>query len=135
MFPERLIELRTSKDLTHQQMADMLGITRQAYGNYEAGKREPDHDTMKRLAEFFNVSTDFLLGLNFSDKLLTPKEEKDIAKDLEKMLSNLESDEGLAFMGEPMDDETKELMRISLENSMRLAKQLAKQKFTPKKHK
>ena len=67
-------------------------------------------------------------------KPLTPKDERDIAKDLEKILSNLESDNALAFNGEPMDDETKELMRISLENSMRLAKQIAKKKFTPKKY-
>jgi transcriptional regulator with XRE-family HTH domain len=72
---------------------------------------------------------------HLSNEPLSKKEEKDIAKDLERMLSNLESDEGLAFMGEPMNDETKELMKISLENSMRLAKQLVKKKFTPKKYK
>ncbi len=66
---------------------------------------------------------------------LTPKEERDIARDLEKMLSNLESKEALAFNGEPLDEETKELMRISLESSMRMGKQIAKQKFTPKKYK
>lgn len=66
---------------------------------------------------------------------LSPKEERDIAKDLEKMLGSLESNEALAFDGEPLDDETKELIRISLENSMRLAKQLVKKKFTPEKYK
>jgi len=68
-------------------------------------------------------------------KPLSPKEERDIARDLEKILGSLESNEALAFDGEPLDDETKELMRISLENSMRLAKQLAKKKFTPNKYK
>lgn len=67
--------------------------------------------------------------------VLTPKDERDIARDLERMLSNLESNEALAFDGEPLDDETKELMRISLENSMRIAKQLAKKKFTPDRYK
>ena len=67
-------------------------------------------------------------------KPLTKKDERDIARDLEKILSNLESDNALSYMGEPLDDETKELMRISLENSMRLATQLAKRKFTPKKY-
>lgn len=38
------------------------------------------------------------------------------------------------FDGEPIDEHTKEMIRISLENSMRMAKQLAKQKFTPKKY-
>ena len=39
------------------------------------------------------------------------------------------------FDGEPIDEHTKEMIRISLENSMRMAKQLAKQKFTPNKYK
>lgn len=43
-------------------MAEMLGITRQAYGHYESGKREPDFVTLEKLATFFNVSTDYLLG-------------------------------------------------------------------------
>lgn len=66
---------------------------------------------------------------------LSPKDERDIARDLEKMLSNLESREAMSFYdGEPLDEESKELLRISLENSMRLAKQMAKKKFTPKKY-
>lgn len=135
MFPDRLATLRSAKGLTHQEVANLLGITRQAYSNYEGGKREPDHKTLKRLAEVFEVSTDYLLGRPGGDTMtLTGKEEKDLAKDLERMLSSLESDASLAFMGEPMDPETKELMKISLENSMRLAKQLAKRKFTPKKY-
>jgi len=62
MFSERLEILRLKKELTHQQMADMLGVTRQAYSNYENGKREPDFATLEKLANFFKVSTDYLLG-------------------------------------------------------------------------
>lgn len=73
-------------------------------------------------------------GIVETSNALNPKEEKDIAIDLERMLSDLESDQALAFHGQALDDESKELLRISLENSLRLAKQMAKQKFTPKKH-
>ncbi|MFJ8529669.1 helix-turn-helix domain-containing protein [Bacillus sp. NPDC094106] len=67
---------------------------------------------------------------------LSSKEERDIARDLEKTLQDLEnSEDALMFDGEPIDDHTKEMIRISLENSMRMAKQLAKQKFTPNKYK
>ncbi|WP_242871488.1 helix-turn-helix transcriptional regulator [Dehalobacter sp. TeCB1] len=65
---------------------------------------------------------------------LTPKEERDIAIDLERMMSDLESDQALAFQGEPLSEDDRELLRISLENSMKLAKQIAKKKFTPKKY-
>lgn len=70
-----------------------------------------------------------------TDSSLSSKEERDIAVDLERMIGELESNEAMAFHGEPMDEETKELMRISLENSLRLAKQMAKQKFNPNKNK
>lgn len=50
------------------------------------------------------------------------------------MLADLESNEALAFNGEPMDEETKRLFAISLENSLRLARELSKQKFTPNKY-
>lgn len=66
---------------------------------------------------------------------LSKNEERDIAADLERMIDELESNEALAFHGEPMDDDTKELMRISLENSLRLAKGMAKKKFNPNKNK
>lgn len=47
MLPNRLDQLRRQHNLTHQQMAEKLGITRQAYGHYENGKREPDYETLK----------------------------------------------------------------------------------------
>ncbi|BBI32333.1 helix-turn-helix domain-containing protein [Cohnella abietis] len=72
---------------------------------------------------------------SLNEKALSHKEERDIATDLERMIGELDSNEALAFHGEPMDDETKELMRISLENSLRLAKGMAKQKFNPNKNK
>ena len=60
----------------------------------------------------------------------------DISKKLEEALSQLESSqEGLMFQGEPLDDATKELIAISLRNSLEMGKRLAKQKFTPKKYK
>jgi len=49
------------------------------------------------------------------------------------MLSDLTNDKDIAFQGEPMDDDEREMLRISLENSMRLAKQMAKKKFNPNK--
>jgi len=58
----RLSELRNSRDLTQQQVADMIGISRARLNNYEQGTREPDIDTIRLLADFFGVSTDDLLG-------------------------------------------------------------------------
>lgn len=65
---------------------------------------------------------------------LTDKNEKDIAKKLESILDSMETDTALSFDGEPMDEETKELVRAAIESNLILTKQLAKKKFTPKKH-
>lgn len=144
LFPERLRTLRLQKKWKQKDVANRLGITESAYGFYEQGRREPSHETLQQLADLFEVPLDYLLGrtndtsppISKPNSLppLTPQDERDIGRDLERIFNNLESDESLAFHGEPLDEESKELLRISLENSMRLAKQIAKQKFTPKKY-
>lgn len=62
MLAKRLSNLRNEFKKTQQQMADFLGITRPAYTAYERGTRQPDYETLKKLADFFDVSTDYLLG-------------------------------------------------------------------------
>lgn len=61
-FSDRLKELRKAKGTTQKAMAEYIGITEQAYQKYEYGKREPNHETTIKIADFFNVSTDYLLG-------------------------------------------------------------------------
>ncbi|PFW92244.1 transcriptional regulator [Bacillus pseudomycoides] len=143
MLGKKISELRKQQKLSQYELAERLGFSRGKLANYEQGQREPDYDTLKKIADFFEVSTDYLLGRTEKKELfsnlipnLSEKEKRDIAKDLEKTLEQLEnSDEALMFDGEPIDEHTKEMIRISLENSMRMAKQLAKQKFTPNKYK
>lgn len=62
MLCVRLRELRQEKKLSQADVAEFLQISRQAYNFYETGKREPDNETLQKLASFFNVSTDYLLG-------------------------------------------------------------------------
>ena len=59
---EHLKELRTQHNLTQQMMAEYLGVDRTTYVKYETGKSEPTFDTLQRLANYFKVSTDYLLG-------------------------------------------------------------------------
>ena len=57
-----LKSLREQKGVSQQTVADYLEITRQAYSNYETGKREADYETLLKLGEFFGVPIDYLLG-------------------------------------------------------------------------
>lgn len=55
-------DLRTAHGFTQQHMANILGITRGAYANIENEKREPDISTMILLADYFDVTVDYLIG-------------------------------------------------------------------------
>lgn len=57
-----LMNARKAMKKTQQEVADYLGISRQAYSNYESGKREPDFETLLKLGEYFDCSLDYLLG-------------------------------------------------------------------------
>lgn len=58
----RLKELRTAKNFYQKDLAEMLGVDRTTYSKYESGSSEPNHETLLKLAEIFEVSTDYLLG-------------------------------------------------------------------------
>lgn len=62
VFRERLRGLRESKDLTQSALGEILNVSKQTISNYENGVSSPDQDSLSRLADYFNVSTDYLLG-------------------------------------------------------------------------
>ena len=55
-------KLRTSSNLTQSAIAAKIGISRSTIGMYETGAREPDFETLEKIADYFNVDIDFLLG-------------------------------------------------------------------------
>ena len=59
---ENLKKLRKIHEATQQTVADHLGITRSAYSNIENDNRDPDTKTLLKLADYYNVSVDYLLG-------------------------------------------------------------------------
>ena len=58
----RLRELRTEKGISQRELARQVGLLPQTYSNYENGMREADYETVIMLADYFNVTTDYLLG-------------------------------------------------------------------------
>ena len=91
---------------------------------------------MRKVADYFDVSVDSLLNTPETQKAptLNKKDERDIARRLEETLNLLESSDALMFDGEPLDQESMDLLKTSLQNQYTLAKKIAKQKFTPKKY-
>lgn len=74
MFGSTLKKLRLENDLTQQQLADKLGISRSAIGMYENGDREPDFETLEIIADFFNVKLDYLMGRDKGEITSLPNE-------------------------------------------------------------
>ena len=73
MFSENLKILREKKQMTQQQLADKLEISRSTIGMYENGSREPDFETLELIADFFNINMDRLIGnLNPNTKRMIP---------------------------------------------------------------
>lgn len=132
---ERISLVRNKLGINQTELAKKTNISRSVMNRIELGTRPIRDDELKTIAKVLDVSADYLLG-NENNSLpeLNKKDERDIAKELEKMMSDLDSDGGLSFYGEPLDDDNKEILRTSLENTLRLSKQLAKKKFTPKKY-
>lgn len=122
MFPDRLTKLRIEHKKTHQEMADLLGITRPAYTAYENGKRRPDYDTLIKLANYFDETVDYLLG-NTDNRKISYQRASDHNKDglgvaeqtasyeekseRDLLLEELEQYGNLAFEGggEDLDDD------------------------------
>lgn len=62
IFQERLIEQRKLNKLTQRQLADILNISQPSYIRYENGTAEPNLTNLVKLADYFDVSVDYLLG-------------------------------------------------------------------------
>ena len=63
MFGERLRSLREHQELSQGEAAQQLGIIQNTYSRYERGIREPDYATLKKIANFYGVSIDYLAGI------------------------------------------------------------------------
>ncbi|WP_346206781.1 helix-turn-helix transcriptional regulator [Caldifermentibacillus hisashii] len=148
-FGKYIKELRAKRELTIRQLEIYSGVSNSYLSQLENGKRGiPSPEILKKLSKGLKVPYDELMikagyleekAENNSLPKLTPKDERDIKKDLESIINNLENqgDGYASFDGQTlddMDDEERELLINALEQSMKIAKQIAKKKYTPKKY-
>jgi transcriptional regulator with XRE-family HTH domain len=63
-FGQRLRVLREEKKLVQKEIADLLNVSQSTIGKYESDQRTPSPDAIIKLAMFFEVSTDYLLGVS-----------------------------------------------------------------------
>lgn len=131
----RVAQLRADSNLTQRQLASMVNINYSVLSRIETGERPLKDDEVILLADFFKVTTDYLLGIS-SNPGLTKKDELDIQRQLEDMKRDFTRGTlRMSIDGQEIDDEIKEFILSNMENTLILAKIKAKEKFTPKKYK
>lgn len=131
----RLKNARDNKGVSQTQVYKDTGINNKTLSGYERGISEPDVDTIKILADYYNVSLEYLLGK--SDTLNSPKntkEDNDISTTLDRMKKQLATSDSLMFDGQPATEEQVQAILNAIEMGEAFAKQRAKEKFTPKKY-
>ena len=126
--------LREKKGITQIKLSTELGISQELVSQYELGKSIPTIGNLLKIADYFNVSMDYLLG---REQFLTQKDNRDIAKDLDNIMEKLTAGEDgpASYNGEELSPDAAELFRDELEIALKRLKIINKEKYTPKKYK
>lgn len=128
LFCKRLKKLRKENEKTQLDVSKYLKVNRSTYGAYESGKIMPPADKCKALADYYRVSLEYLLGYdNVRGHPPNPADVTDVSEIITDMLHQLENDgDAVAFEGETLSGEVREVLATSLGNTLRLAKLLKK---------
>lgn len=95
----RIKELRLKKDWTQSQLGEKVNVTKASISGYENDTRSPDKETLVKLANLFDVSTDFLLGNDNSPANINiSKTQRTIAAHIDDDVSDDEMKEILSFI-------------------------------------
>lgn len=137
-IPEALKYLRAKKGITQADLAKALGVGKSTISMYEVGAREPDFEMLENIADYFNVDMMFLVRPNAAEQekapTLTKKDERDIARDLEAIMAELEAGGDMMFDGDPMTPEARESILSAMRLGLEAAKAKNKERFTPHKY-
>lgn len=139
---DRIKARRLELDMSQDELARLVGYkSRSSINKIESDGRLLPQRKIMEIANALNTTPAYIMGWEESNETeapsvpLTPRDERQIAADLEKMLADLDSKNAMAAMGGTVeDDEDRELLKASLQATMRLAKKIAKEKYTPKKY-
>lgn len=129
---DRIQELAKKRDKSLQDVATDLGFSKNLFYRWKTS--EPKARDIKLVADYFGVTTDYLLGRTDTPQF-TAKNERDVQKMLSEMKDGLTNKHTLAYFkneGEEIDEEDAELLAEALEFVVRQSKLIAKKKYTRK---
>lgn len=133
---QRIETLRNQQNISKYKLCKELNLAQSTYNTWLQENRIPKTDKLQKIANYFNVTIDYLsTGKEKEWKpTLSEKERIDIGHDVQATLNALDSKTGLMFDGEILDEETKEYLESALKTAFTNAKIMAKEKYTPNKY-
>ncbi len=123
---ERVQYLAKNQGLSVRELGNKLNIGPTTL--YKWKKQTPKSDILIKVADYFGVSTDYLLGRSDDKYDLSPQEKIDIGVEAEKMMKGLNDEGSINFYGEPMSEEDKEATLSALNLLMTINRKKAKKK-------
>ena len=123
---ERVQYLAKNQGLSVRELGNKLNIGPTTL--YKLKKQTPKSDILIKVADYFGVSTDYLLGRSDDKYDLSPQEKIDIGVEAEKMMKGLNDEGSINFYGEPMSDDDKEATLSALNLLMTINRKKAKKK-------
>ena len=131
------------KNINQVDLCQRTGIPKSSMSMYLSGERSPRQNRLSQIAEKFNISEAWLMGYDvpmertdsLSDETLSQKDKRDILDIISSTKTELLSQEGLMFDGDPASPEAIESILNAMEIGMEMAKKKNKEKYTPKKYK
>lgn len=136
ILSDKLKELRKERNMTQQKAAKLIGVSNSTLCAYERSHRFPDTYTLEKIADLYEVPTDYLLGRLDNDASINKdslkKNERDIAIRMEQICEDLKGAKGLCFNGEPLSMEAIKLLLKSTKHII-LKTQLINKNYIPNK--
>lgn len=131
-------KLRDSKGVKDSDVVKATGITKSTFSDWKSGRSKPKNDKLQKIADYFGVTIDYLMTGTEDKKeppVLTGRDERDIAKDLNRIMEKLSAGEDgpASYDGEELDPEAAELFRDELNLALRRLKIVNKEKYGRKK--
>lgn len=113
---ERIRQLRIKNNMTSKEFSKIFGISESSVSLYENGKRKPNLELIIEIANYFNVSTDYLLGITDKSGRTNSEHKLDFAKNLESVIIQLDECDNITFEGNVVDEKSKILFKKTLTN-------------------
>ena len=129
----RIKELRKLNNLTQKELAAKIDLNYSVLSRIETGERPIRDDELFKIANYFKVTIDYLLG-NSSKSATIESDNQDISLIMTNLKEKLKNYEGVMFDGEILDETTAKLLLEALEHQEKIIKEINK-KYIPKKYK